>query len=370
MKYVYVDECSYSFSEEKYIGTGILVSDLPIGDEIVARALENLRKDPDFFTEDESVNKMNETTLRRGYFHACEDSKDAHSHFLNEINEVKKNQFICDFNKKTVEKDSFLFDKSFYNALCSILGREKMVFFVEQRGSLSESNLQKKYSAFVDHVLTLGYEQTYFPIILPEIEFHIVDKKCAGVQCCDFLLWTVERSLQNDSRWFDRINAVMKSGGQMEGGVWQTQEMIFDDRYLHHDFSYGIEDCPKEELTELKYSDVYKLLIYILKTCCDGLLNLQDNALFLRDELQYVKENMLRSDFDDYDYRVFKCFARIFDLIDVVKKDMSSEDKKNCLMAKKMCAYVLASEGSCKSLRGLRLRNIPNLEDDIKNFSW
>ena len=370
MKYVYVDECSYSFSGEEYIGTGILVSDLPIGDEIIDRALENLRNDPDISSAADCVKKMNDATLEHGYFHACEDSKDAHSHFLNEVNAVQKNQFICDFNKKTEKKDSFLFDKSFYNALCSILGKEEMVFYVEQRGSLSENKLVNMYNEFVDYVLTLGYEQTWNPIFLPKAEFHIVDKRCAGVQCCDFLLWAVERSLQGNSTWLDRIKLVVKSDAKMEGGGWQSQEMIFDAKFLSHEFYYDISDCPNKKLKELRVNEVYRLLVFVLKTCCDCLTNVPKEILFMEDELRYIKENMYSIGSEDFDYRMFKCFARIFDLIDVVKKDMPSEEKKNCLMAKKMSAYVLASKGSCDSLRNLREQNISNLEDSIKNFLW
>lgn len=364
MRYAYVDETV--FDNERYVGTGILLSKEPISNEIIQRAIEKLMLDPDF-AEGDSLNiERNQNTVSKGYFHACDDSKDAHSHLLNEINKFEDVKFVCYFNERDDEKDSFLFDQTFYDNLTDVLCAEKMIFYVEQRGALDENKLNEKYQKYIDYVIKIAKADTWIPIYLPEVEFHIVDKSCAGVQCCDFLLWTSARKNKGEKTWSDRVNVQCKT--EMKG-IWKGDKYFFKTDPANYDCYYGPKHIPFALVENVDEKLCQNFFLFALKTCIDCLGD--PKMYFLEKDLNYIK-NFLTDETKQEEYLsiVLKTFVRIFDYIPVVDEQMSDKIKTKCLLAKKFCSCAMEKNKIFDCYANYRKNNLCNLENEVKNFSW
>ncbi|MBC7408803.1 MAG: hypothetical protein H7339_10480 [Arcicella sp.] len=90
--YVYADEATFNRGSEEFLGTGIFISETQVNQEVVVHALKLLADDTDF------DKKMDDRTINHGYFHASEDSKNAHSHFCRSIVERGNGNFIYSEN--------------------------------------------------------------------------------------------------------------------------------------------------------------------------------------------------------------------------------------------------------------------------------
>lgn len=78
--FAYADETIFDIDSAQGIyavGYGIFISQHPITSDVVSEAMTNLKNDPE-------INDTSDiSTIAHGYFHASEDSKNAHSHFCN-----------------------------------------------------------------------------------------------------------------------------------------------------------------------------------------------------------------------------------------------------------------------------------------------
>lgn len=104
MRSFFLDETE----NNNYIGYGLIIAENNYK-AIINEALNNLKNDPVINTS--KFKKKDERTLQRNYFHASEDSDNAHSHFSNSINKYLKGDFyysIFDKNKNNYDNNFFL----------------------------------------------------------------------------------------------------------------------------------------------------------------------------------------------------------------------------------------------------------------------
>ena len=102
MKYIYLDESI----NENYVGYGALfVTDGNLAKQVVDKALIDLINDPD--RNAKQCKELDDRTISRQFFHACDDSKNAHSHICTAINTSLKGEFysqVFDINKMSKEE--------------------------------------------------------------------------------------------------------------------------------------------------------------------------------------------------------------------------------------------------------------------------
>lgn len=101
--WVYLDETSH----EGWRGAGAMIVPGPMPQRAVADALAALAMDTD--AKSEEVAKMDAKTLSRGYFHACDDSHNGHSYWMNAINEHFDGAFIYSIRKDDPREDAQAF---------------------------------------------------------------------------------------------------------------------------------------------------------------------------------------------------------------------------------------------------------------------
>lgn len=197
--FVYIDETVF---KDKFIGVCALETNHQIGQDVVASALENLKIDPDIIG-----NKLDQETIRRGYFHASEDSKNAHSHFARSIKSTIAGtvhfSYIPFLNDATKEKD-FRSNTIFSFMLKLKLPQEVKIYF-EKRHGFSGEVFKKEIETLYGHLDRMAYNLPFTPTFYPKLELIPSDKREPGIQVADYILWalnwTIYEPASKNARW-------------------------------------------------------------------------------------------------------------------------------------------------------------------------
>ena len=241
-RYLYLDETDYS-KATPHIGYGAMATDTLLEDATIIKAMESLKKDPDRLIEPRK--SQDDKTIGSGYFHASEDSGNAHSHICDAINADLMGVFSSDFSnyKKTKEKEGLYKLLAQLNSLRALESRDKVEFFLEQREDLSEKKLRRWFAEHENNILMSIYNLPWMPTYFPDIGFHIVDKNNSGTQCVDFILWAVNRHIADrDDTWINRIKTISRSEIKEK---WKGLDLIFKKELLEPTSFYSIKDFPQ-----------------------------------------------------------------------------------------------------------------------------
>ena len=140
--FVYFDETT--FDDGRAFGYGGLLTDQPIEASVIEAALACLRSDLDF------DDQYDQRTLDRGWFHASEDSRNAHSHLRTQIGSSIHGQFIHTLTRHSDAapqgrlKDSKQYDSMLLNSFIRVLPRARQVdVLIEQRSGLTSDRVPR-----------------------------------------------------------------------------------------------------------------------------------------------------------------------------------------------------------------------------------
>ncbi len=365
--FVYLDETE--FGEGAFSGYASLITEERIGQEVIDEALENLRNDTDRFIAPQKA--MDDRTLERGYFHAADDSKNAHSHFCNAINK----HIVGDFKSHIfhAKKHNFsgieeIYDLASKLAVVGLFSKApELTFIFEGRDELNVQALFEKW--WPD--LWAGLRQNCFsaPFIVkyyPDIKFEIADKSNPGSQVVDFMLWSSQRTaLGKDSKWYDRLDGWAKSSMTTIGGGWDGHSITRirpDNLRLKR---YDLEDCLKETQLLTLNNDLHMILVNVQKVINNS-LRLPDKKYinhFISD-VDFLVRNRRTQHGVDVIVKMADCFIKLFDNISLISCDTPSSEKTFWLMARKCMALTLR-DGLEARLHAIRLCNIR--DDLIRN---
>ncbi len=343
MIYIYSDESAFS-EPNPYIGTAVLISDNGITEDVITNAMNKLINDPDRFKEPEK--KLDDNTIKRGYFHASEDSKNAHSHLCAEINKIYNAQFACDFFDKfgQDEDGNNLYRLSLMLNTLRINTLQKVIFFVEGRQNLSETKLKEWYKKFELSNLMEIYHLAFIPHYFPQIDFKIVDKRNPGVQCTDFILWTVNRLINGDNTWFNRIESEIKSGFMTERKSWGEQDIKFGNGIIEPTSYYNIVDLPTNPDDKINFGLYKKIFIHAVKTIEYFSKNTPSVVSHLKNEIDDVSDKKMNDQHMVYLAELSSIYLKIFDMIPLINKNTSKKDKELLLLSKKYMALLLRDD--------------------------
>jgi len=220
--YVYIDESmnpnpdSFDGSniEERYFLLGMLITEIPFPNEPISNALKSLSNDPDVKIPKEE--EQDALTLKRKYFHASFDSKNAHSWLCREINDVKfPLEFHVIYWDKTLKgADDLKTEKDVHKHLLNQLLAEfsfthdiRINVFVAQRTSFAQRQASEIINEIKEAYIYSASQYYYKPTIYNNFMINIVEGDNTGVQICDFILWTFKRKiLDGNSVWHSRLS--------------------------------------------------------------------------------------------------------------------------------------------------------------------
>jgi hypothetical protein len=358
--FVYLDETE--FGEGAFSGYASLITEERIGQEVIDDAVENLRNDTDRFLAPQKT--MDDRTLERGYFHAADDSKNAHSHLCDAINKHIVGDFkshIFHAKKHNFSSIEEIYDLASKLAVVGLFSKApELTFIFECRNGLSTQALLEKW--WPD--LWAGLSQNCFsaPYIVkyyPDVKFEISGKNNPGLQTVDFMLWSSQRAnFAKDSKWYDRLDGWAKSSMTTVGGGWEGHSITRikpDDLRLKR---YDMEDCLKETPLLGLDNDLPMILINVQKVI---------NASHSLPDKKYISHFFLDVDFlvrnrrshhgVDFITKMGDCFIKLFDNITLISSTTSSAEKTFWLMARKCMALTLR-DGLEARIHAIRLCDI------------
>lgn len=228
---IYADDTTFSKERnhgEEFIGVGCLLLGDDISQVIIDTAMNNLRNDPDIH---EAKNKIRDNrTLQNGYFHAADDSPNAHSWLCTAINQDLCGNFQYSYSSLLqTTRDGAWKDCLEYIAIMATQSVDPVQLFIERRSAVEPRIIRSVFEETC-HQLDLGTVQYYaIPRFYPQLEITVVDKNCPGIQIVDFLLWAKNRThfAKSDMTWEGRLNFTSKSAMGLSGGMLAQGNMVF-----------------------------------------------------------------------------------------------------------------------------------------------
>lgn len=359
--YVYLDETE--FGEGEFSGYGSLITEERIGQEVIDEALENLRADEDRFLKGQKT--MDDRTLERGYFHAADDSKNAHSHLCNAINKHVTGNFkshIFETSKHSFSGTDEIYDLASKLSVVSLFSKTReLTFIFEGRDGLSVQGLVERW--WPD--LWKGLSQNCFkaPFIVkyyPNVKFETSNKKEPGSQVVDFILWSSQRAIYaKDSKWYDRLNGWAKSSMTTVDGGWEGHsitKMIPEDLEQKR---YDIEDSLNQTPLLGQDHDIHTILVNVQKVINHSSRHKDQHTNHFETDIKFVTKHRAAQRDPDFIIRMADCFIKLFDNIHLITKETPTSEKAFWLVARKCMALTLRDDIEAK-IHTIRLSDIRN----------
>lgn len=346
MRYIYLDESVFSKPND-HIGYGALITNAEIENHLIEKALNALKNDPD--RNIEPAKKLDTNTFDRGFFHASEDSKNAHSHFCTVLNEYINGEFSCNFfdiNVNEALTNEGAYDlSSKLSILKGLITREPITIVFEERNGLTLDRLKMWWAELNRELLMTAYEQPWNPLYFPKVEFKICGKNEPGLQFVDFLLWSTSRNINGNGTWFDRIQSLCKSSMNQEGGGWGGVDITLGSFNNDPDSFYQASDFPNDFDKSIDKNKLYNFLVHAQKVINNIHVNVcPDEYNHLRDDIEYVYNNRLSIDDIDIITKISSIYIRVFDQIPLITDKTSQSDKEFLLLSKKYLGLTLRND--------------------------
>lgn len=341
--FVYLDETE--FGDGKYSGYACLITPSRIQRDVIDEALENLRNDPDRFAAQQKP--MDDRTLDRQFFHAADDSKNAHSHLCRAIyNHVKGNfkTHIFHTKKHTFTTKEDLYDLASKLAVIGLFSHAvELTFIFEQRDNLNVGKLLSKW--WPDLWFDLARNSYAAPFIVkyyPKVTFEIGTKSEPGLQVVDFMLWASQKArMDPKSKWFEYLPGWSKSKTSTVDGGWEGDSITMLEPRPLSERRYDIEHS---NFSDPRFNSVDILWHFIVnvQTVINKSFALSDKSRIMHffDDIEELYNNRNVIQGPHYIKKMAECFVKLFDNVEVVQLSASSEDKTFWLAARKCMAYV------------------------------
>lgn len=348
--YSYSDETEFKYSNadlNSILGAGVLISRKPITDIVIKEALTNLNNDVDKVSTDFQ-------TLKRGYFHASEDSKNAHSHLCASINKHISGYFRYAYFDKQLARS---LDKNRTNENINRLilklasldffhGKINKVYYTtENRYRFGETDSKRWLSDFFYTMDRLAYDQPTYKTHYPSFELICSDKNNAGLQVVDFILWALNRSKRKPANiiWKERLNLrLYASFSEDEGAQSGGKYYINDKPEIRKEDNYPFEfDILPESQKE--FFESYLTIENTVRQLCKidlpvSLEHLNEIVYSVREIFEYNKDLTEKSL-----ALIASIYIRYFDTLPIYQ-DLSDTDAKtwcHILRAKKIAGLIL-----------------------------
>jgi hypothetical protein len=218
-------------------------------------------------------------------------------------------------------------------------------FRFERRQGLSTPGLKKWYRDFEKLALASIYGNPGAPTYFPAVSFQISNKNDPGIQCVDFILWTVNRLIDGDTRWYDRlsVNFRMTTGPRSDNSG--SVDLIFRKDLSDPPCKYSNKDAPGVNDPPVPYRDLCNIYIE-----AERVVNYYANnpipisIQHLKPELIRVANNCLVIGRNDQVADVATCFLKLFDMVPLITGNTPGADKKTLLVARQQLALCLRTD--------------------------
>jgi len=372
MRVVYLDESEFN-SPNQHIAYGSLVCNQPIESSVIQEALNNLQKDPDRLKI--PAKKMDDRTLKRGYFHASDDSKNAHSHLCRSICKHVSGYFgriIFDQTKMPSEEADTEYLKDLSAMLASIkpLNTDKPINIIfEQRHKLTIKYLNKLYNKLENNLLRSVYEYPFIPVYFPQVEVQTANKLEPGIQCVDFILWATNRDKNCEQDWLNRLIKGCKpfilANHETERINMGNLNFLLSNGIQEPICHYKIDDYPSvEEVKSCSNENLIQFFVHAVQSVEQCVKNLPEHIEFMQTKLEKVIAGKLDIGYKNYFEELATAYIKIFDTAPLIKQETPKSEKKFMLLSKKFIGLILRDD----LIQGMRTKQyLVKIRKDIIN---
>jgi|GEM_PF-3222092 hypothetical protein len=363
--YVYLDESTFGESSE-YSGYACFITKERITTDVIEEALINLEQDSN--RHEERFKKQDKRTLARRYFHASDDSKNAHHHLCDSINKNVKGEFHSHFfniQKNAFKNCSEAYDLASRLSILNVFSKtSEVVFIFEKRNGISASYLRSWWDSLWRDIFMAAFTHPHIKTYYPDFKFEIKSKSEPGLQVVDFLFWASSRQVSSKRcPWLKRIKA------------WSRNEFKSENEtFGGHSLKLGILGFTENEksyydISDYRHNDQYLnsveyLIYYIVST--QKVINAVakngnvDGVNHFWDEIEFLEANKTVISNESHIEKMAICFLKLFDNISLINSHTSPDDKAFLLHCRKCLAYALHTHNISAMLHSIRLSEIRN----------
>ena len=351
---LYIDETHYYenvTTGPEFVGTGILI----VEDEahpklVVDKALTDLACDPDIVSV--TTERFDRRTLERQWFHACEDSKNAHSWLCQSINDSLVANFCYNYFPVGSDVEEALFQTFMYAGVQICAKPSPAILYIERRIGFTETVATRLVNKVFDAITWGAYNGYGMPAYFPAFKIIMVGKNNPGIQITDFLTWAVNRTrtIPPNKVWEQRRKFTSRStaGGQNEY-VDQGDYVLRGG--IEHQLRSGIYPQAAFPLSEFSGNDaIVRLFCFILTSVRDFLAekpasHVQHIHLHYKDLKNELEDSSIVFTVDLVG-RVSSCFIRIFDMLPIyTAADLTNIPRfHDLLLAKRLAGLTLRKD--------------------------
>lgn len=214
--WVYADETSFMrlTAATETAGYGVLLTTASIGAAVVDEALVALDADSD--RHNPKTKKQDDATLANRYFHATDDSGNAHSHFCTSIRKHVAGHFTYVFEDSVPGKGTSLkqlYAEALHTALVEFCYWPGPIeFLIEHRDSLTASMVEDLILDLYRETAMQVFNAPYDPFYCPKVNVQVGSKTDAPLQVVDFLLWSCVRAHSKvaEDLWLTRSDPTIR----------------------------------------------------------------------------------------------------------------------------------------------------------------
>ncbi len=376
--FVYLDETTFG-DKNQFCGYGSLICKSPVQNKIILEALKNLELDPD--SKKSAFIKSDVRTLNRKFFHAADDSQNAHSHLCTAINKHTKGEFQSHYFK--TREHSFKNTEEAYSlaSMLSTMGvftdSKKVTFIFEERNDLTTKSIEEWWASMWNDLLGSQYKAPFVRTYHPELDFRIGNKSDPGLQVVDFILWSSTRKIIGKKcPWFDRLEPWLRTQVKPESGTWGGYSLNFGYEGKIINDTYSIEDYlhDDENLNSSNMLPVYIVNVQNVINLAASINDKSDIQHFYQD-ISFLKLNCVKKGGAEHIRKMAQCFLKLFDNLEIVS-DETPQDEKSFWLSCRMCFSLALRtneiEGRLHANRLSKLRNQiilsePNLLRDAQS---
>lgn len=327
--FAYFDETA--FDDARAYGYGMLLTEEPVQAVVIDGALADLQGDPDFDA------KHDRATLNRAYFHASEDSKNAHSFLCRRIVASVQGEFFYattrrDQPSRVIQYAGTPTSEDHYdmmltdNFIHAIVRARQVEVVVEERGKLTAERVARMFEGIVAYLERRVSLRTFIPFYAPNVVFRTVGKSEPGIQVVDFILWALNRRALKSCPWVDRLGLKFaeSSGAQNspeKSQVWLLGRPPAYERTLYPDGAFPLPEV-RDEHWGWAAESIRKVLLELSR------LRLPPHVGHLAERLRELTPTLHREITSDAVKNAASLFLRFFDTFplyrNVPKEDIDS----------------------------------------------
>jgi len=349
--YAYCDEATFKAAAGQTHAVGALLTDAPVTQELVDSALDRLRSVG-------SSDSRDIATLERGYFHASEDSKNAHSVLCTEINNRIEGEFFYDGTRNEpsvlvrharVPDEEAHLSVMFQGALIHLTQHARaLTLTIEGRAGFNERTATRVVEALYDGMEAQLWKQPNIPCMFPMYSLAVRGKDDPGLQVVDFLLWATNRTNQDPPRtdWYDRIEKLLSDRVSFEGSPEMSGGFILKRMVRKQLVKYPDEALPVQDVAN--QDEILEAVCLIERTAREvAKLDLPSHVGHYKDE---VRSTFVQLDQDaaslsvDSFRRLASHYVRLFDTLPIFSSEDASDPDgwRRALLARRLASALLA----------------------------